>query len=207
MACSPSTEVKEEAARAESGWTPCHTTAAKIRRNRIATLVLTAPILSPKLRLRQSAIFRFLSLVFFSFIIFRVMRILLCFLIAGTAIAADNHPIVRPAGAAFKVADLEKARQFYSGLMGLDEAFDLRDSAGAVTSIFFKVNDEQYLEFSPGVAEGFQLQSWPTAIFTFQCMTRTGMRSISFSTCRGRKSRRIAATRWARGASAIVFNI
>jgi catechol 2,3-dioxygenase-like lactoylglutathione lyase family enzyme len=66
--------------------------------------------------------------------------------------------VTRLAGVSFKVADLEKARQFYAGILGLEEAFDLKDSNGVVQSIFFKVNDDQYLEFSSGAPEKFQLE-------------------------------------------------
>jgi catechol 2,3-dioxygenase-like lactoylglutathione lyase family enzyme len=71
---------------------------------------------------------------------------------------AEDHLATRLAGVSFKVADLEKARQFYTGILGLEEAFDLKDSNGVVQSIFFKVNDDQYLEFSSGAAEKFQLE-------------------------------------------------
>ena len=75
-----------------------------------------------------------------------------------TPTVAEDHLATRLAGVSFKVADLEKARQFYTGILGLEEAFDLKDSNGVVQSIFFKVNDDQYLEFSSGAAEKFQLE-------------------------------------------------
>jgi catechol 2,3-dioxygenase-like lactoylglutathione lyase family enzyme len=81
------------------------------------------------------------------------------FSIANTTPAlAEDHLVTRLAGVSFKVADLEKARQFYTGILGLEEAFDLKDSNGVVQSIFFKVNDDQYLEFSSGAPEKFQLE-------------------------------------------------
>ncbi len=75
-----------------------------------------------------------------------------------TPALAEDHLVTRLAGASFKVADLEKARQFYTGILGLEEAFNLKDSNGVVQSIFFKVNDDQYLEFSSGAPEKFQLE-------------------------------------------------
>ncbi len=75
-----------------------------------------------------------------------------------TAAFSEDQLATRLAGASFKVADLEKARQFYTGILGLEEAFDLKDSNGVVQSVFFKVNDDQYLEFSSGAAEKFQLE-------------------------------------------------
>ena len=73
-----------------------------------------------------------------------------------TPALAEDHLVTRLAGVSFKVADLEKARQFYTGILGLEEAFDLKDSNGVVQSIFFKVNDDQYLEFSSGAPEKFR---------------------------------------------------
>ncbi len=75
-----------------------------------------------------------------------------------TPALAEDQLATRLAGASFKVADLEKARQFYAGIFGLEEAFELKNSNGAVQSIFFKVNDDQYLEFSSGAPEKFQLE-------------------------------------------------
>jgi catechol 2,3-dioxygenase-like lactoylglutathione lyase family enzyme len=88
----------------------------------------------------------------------------------GSLDHADNHqPVTDRLGRAgpgrsdhapgrFHSAALEKARQFYTGVLGLEEAFDLKDSSGAIQSVFFKVNDDQYLEFSPGAAETFHLE-------------------------------------------------
>jgi catechol 2,3-dioxygenase-like lactoylglutathione lyase family enzyme len=75
-----------------------------------------------------------------------------------TPALAEDHLATRLAGASFKVVDLEKARQFYTVILGLEEAFDLKDSNGVVQSSFFKVNDDQYLEFSSGALEKFQLE-------------------------------------------------
>src|SRR5579864_4811121 len=86
------------------------------------------------------------------------MRTIISLLLIVAAAPAQDVPIKRLAGASFKVADLEKARQFYTGILGLEEAFDLTDSSGAIQSLFFKVNDDQYLEFSPGTAENFHLE-------------------------------------------------
>ncbi len=87
------------------------------------------------------------------------MRTAICLLLAAASASADDSPIKRLAGASFKVADLEKSRKFYTGMLGLEEAFDIKDSSGAVQSAFFKVNDEQFLEFSPGAAKDFEMDS------------------------------------------------
>ena len=93
---------------------------------------------------------------------------LICFfsLTRSTLALAQDQLVTRLAGESFKVADLEKARQFYAGILGLEEAFDLKDSNGVVQSIFFKVNDDQYLEFSSGAPEKFQLNTYPCCLLT-----------------------------------------
>jgi catechol 2,3-dioxygenase-like lactoylglutathione lyase family enzyme len=63
-----------------------------------------------------------------------------------------NVPILGLAGVTIRVSDLEKARRYYDGVLGLAEAFRLKDRAGRATSIFFKVNDDQYVEVVPGLA-------------------------------------------------------
>jgi catechol 2,3-dioxygenase-like lactoylglutathione lyase family enzyme len=85
---------------------------------------------------------------------------LICFfsITRTTPVLAQDHLVTRLAGVSFKVADLEKARQFYTGILGLEEAFDLKDANGMVQSVFFKVNDDQYLEFSSGAPEKFELE-------------------------------------------------
>jgi catechol 2,3-dioxygenase-like lactoylglutathione lyase family enzyme len=63
-------------------------------------------------------------------------------------------PITGVAHAGFKVSDLEKARSYYTGVLGFHEAFDIKDSSGKVTAAYFKINDEQYIEIIPGLAAG-----------------------------------------------------
>ena len=86
------------------------------------------------------------------------MRTVICLLLAAAAASAEDSPVTRLAGVTFKIADLEKTRQFYTGMLGLEEAFDIKDSSGALQSVFFKVNDDQYLEFSPGAPKDFQME-------------------------------------------------
>jgi len=61
-----------------------------------------------------------------------------------SASAADRPPITGITGIAVKVASLDEARKFYSGVVGLDEAFTTKDGMTA-----FKVNDRQFVEVSP----------------------------------------------------------
>jgi catechol 2,3-dioxygenase-like lactoylglutathione lyase family enzyme len=85
------------------------------------------------------------------------MRSILCFLVLASPVVAQDAVVTRLAGAAFTVADIGKARQFYTELLGFEEAFDLKDTSGKLTSVFVKVNDDQYLEFAPGEVDGCRL--------------------------------------------------
>ena len=58
--------------------------------------------------------------------------------------AAERPPITGVAGIAVKVGSLDEARKFYSGVVGLEEAFTTKGGMLA-----FKVNDRQYVEISP----------------------------------------------------------
>ena len=77
------------------------------------------------------------------------MRILLV-LAASAALAADL-PITGIAHIGFAVSDLEKARSFYTGMLGFEEAFRISRPDASVEMAFFKVNDTQYVELSPGL--------------------------------------------------------
>src|SRR5712692_2043997 len=58
--------------------------------------------------------------------------------------AAEHPPITGIANIAVKVDSLDAARKFYSGVVGLEEAFTTKDGLAC-----FKVNDQQYVEVSP----------------------------------------------------------
>jgi catechol 2,3-dioxygenase-like lactoylglutathione lyase family enzyme len=72
----------------------------------------------------------------------------------STPPVAGDVPIVGIAGITFRVSDLDKARRYYSGVLGLAEAFTATDAATRVTSVFFKVNDDQFVEVVPGLTPG-----------------------------------------------------
>ena len=72
------------------------------------------------------------------------MKIALLILI-GLA-QAQQVPLEGIAHVGYRARDLGKTGAFYTGVLGLPLAF--RDADGAV---FYRVNDEQYLEFSPGL--------------------------------------------------------
>jgi catechol 2,3-dioxygenase-like lactoylglutathione lyase family enzyme len=63
-------------------------------------------------------------------------------------------PIVGLAQVTFKVSDLGKARAYYDGVLGLPEAFTLRDESGKTSSVYFKVNDGQFIEVVPTLEPG-----------------------------------------------------
>ena len=72
--------------------------------------------------------------------------------------ATEPLPITRLAQLSFQVSDLQTTRQYYGDVMGFEEAFQVKDSQGQPRSVFFKVNGDQFLEFSAGAKEGeFQL--------------------------------------------------
>jgi catechol 2,3-dioxygenase-like lactoylglutathione lyase family enzyme len=70
--------------------------------------------------------------------------------------AADTEPvpIVGIANITFKVTDLAKSSAYYQGILGLPEAFDIKDASGKLTSAYFKVNDDQYIEITPNLKAG-----------------------------------------------------
>ena len=69
----------------------------------------------------------------------------------GTA-AAEDLPLLGPAHVGIQVSDLEKSRAFYGGVLGYEEAFDAKTPDGQIAVAFFKVNDRQFIELSPGLA-------------------------------------------------------
>ena len=63
----------------------------------------------------------------------------------------SDLPILGLAEVTLKVSDLDKSRAYYGGVLGFSEAFDLKDASGKITSAYFKVNDDQYIELMPGL--------------------------------------------------------
>jgi catechol 2,3-dioxygenase-like lactoylglutathione lyase family enzyme len=66
----------------------------------------------------------------------------------------EELPVMGIANVTLKLADLDKARHYYAGVLGFPEAFDLKDASGKVTSAYFKVNDDQYIEVMPTLKPG-----------------------------------------------------
>ncbi len=66
-----------------------------------------------------------------------------------TPIAPKRPKITGVAHIALFVHDIGKARQFYSGLLGLAEPFQLDNPDGRLSLTFVKVNERQYIELFP----------------------------------------------------------
>ncbi|MGB9606841.1 MAG: VOC family protein, partial [Bryobacteraceae bacterium] len=94
------------------------------------------------------------------------MRLHAWLLVACQLSLAAELPIAGLASAGFRVSDLEAARRFYTGLLGLEEAFELASPGGRLERVFLKVNDEQFIELLPGLAPG---QNERLAHIAIQC--------------------------------------
>ncbi len=79
------------------------------------------------------------------------MRFTLCLLVSAALAQGADLPLRGLASVGFRVSDLENARRFYTGILGFEEAFSLRDERGALQRVFLKVNDEQFIELWPGL--------------------------------------------------------
>jgi len=78
---------------------------------------------------------------------FRPAVLLLSFALLSPA--ATRPRIVGIANIAVKVDSLDEARKFYSGVVGMAEAFSTRDPGIEGPLACFKVNDRQFVEVSP----------------------------------------------------------
>ena len=64
----------------------------------------------------------------------------------------EDLPLLGLAHVGIRVADLDKARAFYHGVLGYEEAFDVyKGESKDVAVAFFKINDQQYIELVPGL--------------------------------------------------------
>ncbi|MDE3195696.1 MAG: VOC family protein [Acidobacteriota bacterium] len=71
----------------------------------------------------------------------------------NAASPVSRPPITRIANFVVKTGNIEEARRFYSGVLGYDEVFrHKRAIAGAAELSVFKINDEQYIEVAPTLA-------------------------------------------------------
>ena len=75
-----------------------------------------------------------------------MLRVAGCALVAcGLAFPAEL-PLLGLAHAGVQVSNMGQARTFYHDVLGLEEAF-----AGAAGASYFKVNDDQFIEVTPGL--------------------------------------------------------
>lgn len=74
--------------------------------------------------------------------------------VAQTSPSLEELPVMGIANVTFKVRDLDKARDYYKRILGFAEAFDLKTGSGRVRSVYFKVNDDQYIEVVPTLKPG-----------------------------------------------------
>jgi catechol 2,3-dioxygenase-like lactoylglutathione lyase family enzyme len=81
------------------------------------------------------------------------MKFLPTLLLLATACGAQDLPLTGISHVNFRVSDLEKAREFYTGQLGYQQAF-FTGRNGTVGTSYLKVNDDQYIEISPGLKEG-----------------------------------------------------
>ena len=66
--------------------------------------------------------------------------------------APDRPPITGISNIAFRVSDIEKARSYYGNVLGYQEfSFAPSREEGPPEFMYFKVNDRQYIEVSPGL--------------------------------------------------------
>lgn len=83
-----------------------------------------------------------------------VIVALFCALSIAFGFAAPARPkIIGVASFAVKVASLDEARGFYGGVLGLDEAFTIKNPLGGVDLTTFKINDTQYVYVAPDLKE------------------------------------------------------
>jgi lactoylglutathione lyase len=61
----------------------------------------------------------------------------------------EDLPILGLAQVSVSVSDLAKARTFYGDVLGFAEAFTLKNKRGIIRSVYFKVNDDQFIELLP----------------------------------------------------------
>jgi len=80
------------------------------------------------------------------------MRLLVA--VAVFASLASGQEVKRPrilgvAHIGFYAHDIEQSRAFYTGMLGFQEPYSLKNPDGSLSVAFFKINDHQYVELYP----------------------------------------------------------
>lgn len=79
----------------------------------------------------------------------RYLAALLAFMAAASAAEVRRPRITGVAHIALYVKSMDEARRFYTGLLGYEEVFSLKNAGGSESMTFFKINDRQYIEIFP----------------------------------------------------------
>src|SRR5438876_6510689 len=82
------------------------------------------------------------------------MALLAAVIQVNSQTAGNSLPVVGIAGVTFKVGDLAKARSYYEGVLGMAQAFEIKDASGKTISVYFKINDDQFIEVTPTLKPG-----------------------------------------------------
>ena len=82
------------------------------------------------------------------------MRILGCLLVATSLLWAADLPLSGIGHAAYLVSDLAKSDAFYRDVLGFERAFELKNAAGEVNLVYYKINDDQFVEIFPTLKPG-----------------------------------------------------
>lgn len=99
----------------------------------------------------------------------------------GAAKSVSRPPIVGYANVRLRTDDLASARKFFTGLLGYEAAFTVKEHGGDALT-YFKVNDHQYIEVSPDL----------------KSPTQDRLEHIAFETTNARKLRDFLASRGVR---------
>ncbi len=67
---------------------------------------------------------------------------------------AKRPRITGVAHIAFYARDIEQSREFYTGFLGLQEPYSLKNADKSLSMTFFKINDRQYIELLPEIEPG-----------------------------------------------------
>ncbi len=68
--------------------------------------------------------------------------------------SAAELPVDGISHVTFRVTDLDKAKAFYTGILGFSECFDLKRRDGRLFLVVLKVNDQQFIEILPNLKAG-----------------------------------------------------
>lgn len=95
------------------------------------------------------------------------VRLILAFLLFQSISIAEDLPLLGLAHAGVRVSDIEKARSFYTGVLGLEMPFDLKmANSDALMLQYYKANDNQFLETYPNLKPNMPFRMTHVAFVT-----------------------------------------